>query len=97
MERTYYIYMMASKFGTLYIGVTGHLETRVAQHKSQEGSGFTSKYKCTKLVYYEEFQYIDQAILREKQLKRWRRDKKEYLINQINPDWMDLAGDWATD
>lgn len=92
--RTYYVYFMASDSGTLYVGVTGHLEGRVNQHKNGEVNGFTKEYKCHKLVYYEEFNDVEQAILREKQIKRWRREKKENLIKKINPGWRDLSEDW---
>ncbi len=90
----YWVYMMASQSGTLYIGVTGHLQERVAEHKSCIIEGFTKKYKCTKLVWFEETQYINNAIAREKQLKKWNRSKKESLIKVINPAWKDLADDW---
>ena len=92
--RIYHVYFMASDSGTLYVGVTGHLEGRVGQHKNGEVEGFTKKYKCYKLVYFEEYEDIEQAILREKQIKRWRRDKKEKLIKKINPGWTDIARDW---
>ena len=85
---------MASDSGTLYVGVTGGLEGRVAQHKKGEIKGFTQQYKCHKLVYFEEFEDIEQTILREKQIKRWRRDKKQELIKQMNPSWLDLAAEW---
>lgn len=65
-ERAYYVYFMASDSGTLYVGVTGHLEGRVEQHQKGQILGFAQKYKCYKLVYFEEFEDIEQAILREK-------------------------------
>ena len=86
--RLYHVYFMASDSGTLYVGVTGHLEGRVEQHKKREIEGFTKKYICYKLVYFEEFEDIQQAILREKQVK------KETLIRQMNPGWRDLSQDW---
>src|SRR5471030_1698896 len=92
--RTYYVYFIASDRGTLYVGITGHLEGRVDQHKQGKIEGFTKKYKCYKLVYFEEFNDIEQAILREKQIKKWRREKKEALIRKINPGWRDLSQDW---
>lgn len=85
---------MASESGTLYVGVTGGLEGRVRQHKKGEADGFTKKYKCHKLVFYEEHDDIEQAILREKQIKKWSRYKKEALIRTINPGWRDLSLDW---
>ena len=92
--RLYHVYFMASDSGTLYVGVTGHLEGRVEQHKKREIEGFTKKYKCYKLVYFEEFEDIQQAILREKQVKKYSRIKKETLIRQMNPGWTDLSQDW---
>ena len=92
--RLYHVYFMASVSGTLYVGVTGGLEGRVVQHKKAEVEGFTKKYKCNKLVYFEEYDNIEQAIRREKQIKKWRRNKKEFLIKQINPGWRDLSQDW---
>lgn len=85
---------MASISRVLYIGVTNHLAGRVEQHKLGIKEGFTKRYRCQKLVYYEEYQYIDEAIAREKQLKKWRREKKEALIHTMNADWIDLAYSW---
>ncbi|OGH69762.1 MAG: hypothetical protein A3C90_04825 [Candidatus Magasanikbacteria bacterium RIFCSPHIGHO2_02_FULL_51_14] len=90
---TYYIYILASPSGTLYIGVTNHLRRRVWQHKMKLIEGFTKKYNCTRLVYYEEFHDINEAIRREKQLKNWSRKKKEILIAQMNSEWIDIAQD----
>jgi len=81
---------MASFQGTIYIGVTNDLERRVSEHKSDVYEGFTKKYKCKRLVYYEHYYDIDEAITREKQLKKWRREKKERLINSMNPNRDDL-------
>jgi len=78
----------------LYIGVTDNLQKRTWQHKNKMFDGFTKKYKCTKLVWYEEFQYIKDAIEAEKRMKKWRRQKKDELINKTNPDWNDLSKDW---
>ena len=75
---------------TLYIGVTNDIERRVQEHKSGQIPGFTQKYNCTKLVYYEKYSDIDQAIEREKKLKKWRREKKDWLVRTINPDLRDL-------
>ena len=85
---------MASASGTLYIGFTNNLERRVSEHKHNLIKGFTCKYSCHKLIYYEEYTDVYEALMREKQLKKWRRDKKEYLIKNINPSWNDLANDW---
>ena len=78
----------------LYIGVTNDLMRRVREHRSGEISGFTYTYRCFHLVYYEEFNDISLAIAREKQLKRWIREKKERLIASSNPDRIDLAAGW---
>ena len=74
----------------MYIGVTDDLERRVAEHKSGSGSVFTAKYHCHKLVYYEYFSDIKQAIAREKQLKGWKRERKDALIETINKQHIDL-------
>jgi len=95
-ERHYWVYIMASRSLTLYIGVTGHLQRRVAQHKDHSFDGFTASYKVDRLVYYERYHYINNAINREKQLKRWRREKKLVLIKRMNPTWIDLSADWDT-
>ena len=88
----YYVYILASKKnGTLYIGVTNDLEVRVLQHKQKTNEGFTSKYDVGLLVYFETFQYINDAIKREKQLKKWNRQWKINLIEQNNPQWLDLS------
>lgn len=78
----------------LYIGVTNNLERRVYEHKSKLREGFTKKYNLNQLVYFEETDDIGRALEREKQLKRWRREKKISLIRSINPGWKDLAEDW---
>ena len=86
---------MASKSGTLYIGMTNDIDVRVAQHKSGEFEGFASKYGCDRLVYYEKYQDVRLAIGREKQLKGWQREKKIRLIESVNPRWQDLAEHWV--
>ena len=75
----------------LYIGVTSDLTKRVFQHKNHEHEGFTDKYNCTKLVYYEECNNIRVAIEREKQLKNWHREWKNNLVTKVNPNWSDLS------
>jgi putative endonuclease len=91
----YYIYILASqKNGTLYIGVTNDLERRVLEHKQKINEGFTSKYDVNRLVYFESFQYINDAILREKRLKKWNRQWKINLIEEENFEWNDLSEDW---
>ena len=92
MYKTYYTYIMSNLNNTtLYIGVTDNLERRVVEHKSGSGSAFTSKYHCVKLVYYESFSDINQAIAREKQLKGWKRERKDALIDTINKERNDLS------
>ncbi|MBD3251409.1 GIY-YIG nuclease family protein [Candidatus Uhrbacteria bacterium] len=86
-----FIYIMASPSGTLYTDVTNNLERRVFEHKTKRNKGFTYKYGCTRLVYYEEIGDIVEAIRREKQIKGLLRKKKEALIRSINPTWLDLA------
>jgi len=87
----YYIYIITNKTkSVLYIGVTNNLQRRVYEHKNRVIPGFTSKYKIDKLIYFEHFDNINDAIKREKQLKKWNRSWKEDLINKENPDWEDL-------
>ena len=92
--KTYYVYIMSSKSGTLYTGMTNDLERRVYEHKNKLVDGFTKKYNVNRLVYYEETGDVDSAIAREKQIKGWRRSKKTDLIKSINPKWTDLSVDW---
>lgn len=90
---TLYVYMLASKpQGTLYVGVTNDLVRRVAEHKQSEVPGFTKRYCVNMLVYWEMFEDYEAAILREKKLKRWRRDWKRALFEEHNPHWADLFG-----
>jgi putative endonuclease len=89
-----FTYIMASKSGTLYTGVTNNIERRVFEHKTGLNEGFTKKYGCKKLVYFEEFESIVDAIRREKQIKGWARRKKEALIRSMNSTWFDLAFSW---
>lgn len=90
MEYNYWIYIMASLSGTLYIGMTNNLVRRVSEHKAGKIEWFTKKYKCTKLVYHEHAKYIYNAIAREKELKHLLRSEKEALIKTVNPHWKDL-------
>jgi len=90
----YYVYFLTNKHNTvLYIGVTNNLKRRVWEHKNKIFKGFTYDYNVEKLVYYEVFTYIRDAIRREKQLKGWRRAKKDAMINKENPGWRELYGD----
>ncbi|WP_439530711.1 GIY-YIG nuclease family protein [Pannonibacter sp.] len=87
----YYVYMLASRLGgTLYIGVTNDLLRRISEHRLGIGSRFAARYEVHRLVYYELFDDVEQAIHREKQLKRWNRAWKIRLIEERNPDWVDL-------
>ena len=87
----YYVYILASaKYGTLYVGITSDLIGRVYQHKEQLVDGFTKKYRVHQLVYYEIHSDVHEAILREKQIKKWYRDWKINLIEKDNPHWLDL-------
>jgi putative endonuclease len=88
---SYYVYVLASKQnGTLYTGVTGDLFGRVSQHKNDSVDGFTKKYGVHTLVYYEEYDNIEAAIIREKRIKEWKRKWKIELIEKYNPHWIDL-------
>lgn len=89
--RRSYIYIMASRSRVLYIGVTNNLARRVSEHKMALVRSFTQKYRVTRLVYFEEFGDIRDAIAREKQLKGWVRARKLRLIEESNPTWEDLA------
>lgn len=94
MPYSYFVYMMASMNGTLYIGLTNNLERRVKQHKEGTVGGFTKKYSCNKLVYLETYQDIREAKGRERQMKKYRRQKKQALIKSVNPHWKDLSKEW---
>jgi len=90
-----FVYFMTNKNNTvIYIGVTSDLLKRVYQHKTKSYKGFTYKYNCDKLVYFEEFNTIEDAIKREKQLKSGNRTRKEDLINMSNSEWNDLSDGW---
>jgi len=96
MEKYYFIYIMTNKYNTvLYTGITNNIQRRVYEHKNKSIKGFTSKYNITKLVYYEDYEDVNAAICREKQIKGWTRKKKDELINKLNPDWKDLSDDWT--
>jgi putative endonuclease len=91
----YYVYILTNSVNTvLYVGVTNDLVNRVLEHKKKINAGFTSKYNCNKLVYFEEYQWIDDAIAREKQLKGGSRQRKVDLVIIDNPSWNDLSADW---
>jgi putative endonuclease len=87
----YFVYLLASRrYGTLYLGVTNDLARRTWEHKTKVHNGFSSKYGVDKLVWYEVFDQINEAIAREKSMKKWRRDWKLRLIEKFNPSWLDL-------
>ena len=92
--RTYYVYVMASRSRVLYTGVTNDLTRRVNEHKRGLNPGFTSKYRVTRLVYFEEYADIRDAIAREKAIKGWKRSRKTSLVEARNPAWEDLAREW---
>lgn len=93
-DRIYSTYIVASRSRTLYIGVTGNLRARVFQHKHKLHEGFSATYNCIRLVWFESYTQIDNAIQREKQLKGWSRAKKIALIEKENPTWVDLSQPW---
>jgi len=92
--RQYYVYIMANPARTLYIGVNNDLERQVFEHKQGLTGGFTSKYSVSKLVYHEPTSDVGSAVIREKELKGWRRNKKVALAESVNPEWKDLALRW---
>ena len=89
-EHHYFVYILSSLSRTLYIGVTNHLNRRVQEHREGIADSFTKRYNIHRLVYFERFQYIGNAITREKELKGWLREKKIALIEAENPTWKDL-------
>lgn len=93
-SKTYYVYIMANQSRTLYVGLTSDIKKRVWEHKAGLAEGFTHRYNIDTLVYVESFGDAYSAIAREKQLKRWRREKKLRLIAEENPDWRDLSDGW---
>jgi len=94
-EHCYYVYIMQSASRrALYIGMTNNLHKRVWQHKTHAFEGFTDDYNAVRLVYWESFDEVRNAIDREKKLKGWRREKKLWLIARFNPGWKDLAAEW---
>jgi putative endonuclease len=94
--RAYYVYILASRSRTLYVGVTNDLVRRLFQHRDATNSGFTRRYRINRLVYFETTPNVRSAIAREKQIKGWRREKKLALVNTANPTWSDLSEGWPT-
>ena len=94
----YCVYLLSNKNNTvIYTGMTSNLIKRIYQHKTKYYKGFTSRYNCDKLVYFEVFTYVNQAIAREKQIKAGSGKRKELLINSENPEWKDLSEGWVFD
>ncbi len=90
--RNYYVYLMTNwNNKVMYLGVTNDLERRVYEHRNKLLKGFTEKYNINKLVYFEETSEVTAAITREKEIKKWRREKKNALVERVNPDWKDLG------
>jgi len=96
-DHEYFVYIMSSRSGTLYIGMTNSIYRRALQHKRGEIGGFSSQYHCDRLAYYESFDDVHKALGREKQLKGWKRAKKIALIESKNPRWQDLAEKWGAE
>ena len=94
--RDYYVYILGSQTGTLYVGMTNNIKRRIHEHKTHCMPGFTDQYQVIQLLYVERLNNPTAAIAREKQIKHWRREKKVKLIDQANPQWLDLAADWYT-
>ena len=98
MGKTYYVYLLTNwNNKVMYIGVTSNLERRVYEHKNKVVEGFTEKYNVGKLVYFETTNDVLAAIDREKQIKKWRREKKNQLVTGMNPEWKDLSLEWGKD
>src|SRR5271165_3245884 len=93
-QHCYTVYILGSISATLYIGITSDLRTRVRQHRNHSCGGFTAQHELNRLLYYESFRELSNAIAREKQLKGWRREKKIALIENENPQWKDLSRGW---
>ena len=92
--RTFWVYILGSRSGTLYVGVTNDLERRLAEHRMGLTGGFTSRYEVNRLLYFEQTTDVVSALEREKQLKAWSRHKKVALIESINHGWKDLSAGW---
>jgi putative endonuclease len=91
LNKVYYVYLLAShRNGTLYIGITSDLVKRIWQHKNEVAEGYTKEYQVKRLVYFETYKDVNEAIVREKRLKHWNRKWKLALIEKDNPNWNDL-------
>lgn len=92
---SFYVYILTNKNNTtLYVGMTNELERRIREHKSGIPGSFSQRYNLNKLIYFEEHSTAEEAFIKEKQMKRWRRSWKEDLINSMNPNWEDLSLGW---
>jgi putative endonuclease len=92
--KTYFVYIMTDRSKTLYTGITNNLMRRVREHKDNSASNFTTRYNLDRLVYFERFEDVRNAIEREKEIKGWRRIRKIALIVSVNPTWADLSKEW---
>ncbi len=94
--KNYYIYLLTNwNNKVMYVGMTNNLERRVYEHKNKLVNGFTKRYNINKLVYFEETSDVNAAISREKEIKKWRREKKDSLVLSINQEWKDLSEGWC--
>jgi len=92
--KQYYVYILSGYTRTLYIGVTNDIKRRIVEHKEKLIEGFTKMYNIDRLVYFDTFREVNDALAREKQLKKWSRKKKIELIERDNPQWKDLSLEW---
>jgi putative endonuclease len=94
-EKNYFVYLLTNwNNEVMYVGMTNNLERRIYEHKNKLLKGFTEKYNVNKLVYFEQTEDVSASIAREKEIKKWRREKKNKLVNLMNPDWEDLSLKW---
>ena len=97
MDKDFYVYIAVNRHNNvMYVGVTNNLVRRMFEHRSGMIDGFTKRYNINKLVYFEQTSDVIAAISREKEIKKWRREKKDLLITSINPEWTDLSSDWLS-
>ena len=95
-KHEYFVYIIGNEGGMLYVGVTNNLERRVREHKTKRNAkSYSARYSIHRLLYYESFRYVLDAIAREKQIKKFRREKKIRLIESFNPTWADLSTEWG--
>ena len=97
MEKDFYVYIAVKQHNNvMYVGVTNNLVRRMYQHREGKIEGFTKRYNINKLVYFEQTRDVLSAITREKEIKKWRREKKDRLVDSINPGWIDLSRGWLS-